>query len=126
MQVAKPALAVLDVRLDQIARLAAAAVALLALGELGGDELRAGALHHLFVEPRHHLVEQLPVAEQEDRKSTRLNSSHPSISYAVFCLKKKKFISTSNLLYDIDTCLATQVIPSVCYYTPRISAVASY
>src|SRR5690348_18223435 len=30
-----------------------------------------------------------------DRKSTRLNSSHPSISYAVFCLKKK-------LRYDID------------------------
>src|SRR5690348_17875596 len=28
--------------------------------------------------------------EQRDRKSTRLNSSHPSISYAVFCLKKKK------------------------------------
>src|SRR5690348_17591990 len=27
----------------------------------------------------------------EDRKSTRLNSSHPSISYAVFCLKKKKY-----------------------------------
>src|SRR5690348_17895111 len=26
---------------------------------------------------------------QVDRKSTRLNSSHPSISYAVFCLKKK-------------------------------------
>src|SRR5438876_5967902 len=26
---------------------------------------------------------------QGDRKSTRLNSSHPSISYAVFCLKKK-------------------------------------
>src|SRR4051794_24031159 len=27
--------------------------------------------------------------ERQDRKSTRLNSSHPSISYAVFCLKKK-------------------------------------
>src|SRR5690348_18177228 len=27
---------------------------------------------------------------REDRKSTRLNSSHPCISYAVFCLKKKK------------------------------------
>src|SRR5438309_6978775 len=27
---------------------------------------------------------------KEDRKSTRLNSSHSSISYAVFCLKKKK------------------------------------
>src|SRR5690348_17817472 len=29
------------------------------------------------------------VARVVDRKSTRLNSSHPSISYAVFCLKKK-------------------------------------
>src|SRR5690348_17909502 len=29
-----------------------------------------------------------------DRKSTRLNSSHPSISYAVFCLKKKKSLTT--------------------------------
>src|SRR5690625_5501365 len=29
-------------------------------------------------------------AEGEDRKSTRLNSSHVAISYAVFCLKKKK------------------------------------
>src|SRR5207249_12294090 len=29
-------------------------------------------------------------AQRRDRKSTRLNSSHVSISYAVFCLKKKK------------------------------------
>src|SRR3712207_8179541 len=29
-------------------------------------------------------------AREEDRKSTRLNSSHANISYAVFCLKKKK------------------------------------
>src|SRR2546430_11524965 len=29
-------------------------------------------------------------AETQDRKSTRLNSSHSQISYAVFCLKKKK------------------------------------
>src|SRR5438309_6558475 len=29
---------------------------------------------------------------ERDRKSTRLNSSHSSISYAVFCLKKKKFM----------------------------------
>src|SRR3712207_7921997 len=29
--------------------------------------------------------------EQVDRKSTRLNSSHANISYAVFCLKKKKY-----------------------------------
>src|SRR5690348_18476229 len=31
-----------------------------------------------------------PGFSRQDRKSTRLNSSHPSISYAVFCLKKKK------------------------------------
>src|SRR5438067_9499914 len=36
-----------------------------------------------------------------DRKSTRLNSSHVSISYAVFCLKKKKNELTINVLYDI-------------------------
>src|SRR5690348_18309860 len=37
-------------------------------------------------------VEQMahPRGLRPDRKSTRLNSSHPSISYAVFCLKKKK------------------------------------
>src|SRR3989442_2895058 len=33
---------------------------------------------------------------QEDRKSTRLNSSHVRISYAVFCLKKKKQTTTSS------------------------------
>src|SRR3712207_7487119 len=33
----------------------------------------------------------------EDRKSTRLNSSHANISYAVFCLKKKKQTTLSNL-----------------------------
>src|SRR2546422_4382662 len=35
---------------------------------------------------------------QRDRKSTRLNSSHGYISYAVFCLKKKKDRRPSNLL----------------------------
>src|SRR5438876_12402041 len=40
----------------------------------------AGPLRH--VSPEH--------CPKRDRKSTRLNSSHPSISYAVFCLKKKK------------------------------------
>src|SRR5437868_10770123 len=34
-----------------------------------------------------------------DRKSTRLNSSHVSISYAVFCLKKKKTIRLKSLTY---------------------------
>src|SRR5690348_17581353 len=44
--------------------------------------------------PLEALVDRIAIAEHElrhrlDRKSTRLNSSHPSISYAVFCLKKK-------------------------------------
>src|SRR5689334_24305774 len=40
----------------------------------------------------HRAVSARPAAhaERSDRKSTRLNSSHSSISYAVFCLKKKK------------------------------------
>src|SRR5689334_23898820 len=40
------------------------------------------------------------VGEPQDRKSTRLNSSHSSISYAVFCLKKKK-----NKITDVPYCL---------------------
>src|SRR5207249_6589053 len=39
----------------------------------------------------------------EDRKSTRLNSSHVSISYAVFCLKKKK--------YNRSHIIPTQILP---------------
>src|SRR5260221_1928632 len=40
----------------------------------------------------------LRIGEGQDRKSTRLNSSHTVISYAVFCLKKKK-----NKQYKRDT-----------------------
>src|SRR6266496_5971110 len=36
------------------------------------------------------IATQVPLLSGEDRKSTRLNSSHVEISYAVFCLKKKK------------------------------------
>src|SRR2546430_12256651 len=39
-----------------------------------------------------------------DRKSTRLNSSHSQISYAVFCLKKKK----NNLEYNLTRACSTQ------------------
>src|SRR2546429_2685643 len=37
---------------------------------------------------------------EKDRKSTRLNSSHGYISYAVFCLKKKKKIRVSHAILD--------------------------
>src|SRR5690348_17636379 len=73
------------------------------LTEEGGEasERRAAmrAANPAFI-PRNHLVEEAisaavnvgdfqPFESLLDRKSTRLNSSHPSISYAVFCLKKK-------------------------------------
>src|SRR2546422_8477989 len=44
---------------------------------------------HVERRVRHPLVAR-HVVDHEDRKSTRLNSSHGYISYAVFCLKKKK------------------------------------
>src|SRR3712207_7048912 len=40
-----------------------------------------------------------PVIVVEDRKSTRLNSSHANISYAVFCLKKKKTFYHNHSIY---------------------------
>src|SRR3712207_7614470 len=44
------------------------------------------------------------VRDPADRKSTRLNSSHANISYAVFCLKKKKYTSTF-ILYSYTSVL---------------------
>src|SRR3712207_8409202 len=64
-------------------------------------QTRAGhTLDDLALEEQEHDYERQPrehgrghdvrVADAVDRKSTRLNSSHANISYAVFCLKKKK------------------------------------
>src|SRR2546422_8497309 len=45
-----------------------------------------------------------PDVDRRDRKSTRLNSSHGYISYAVFCLKKKKIDSSTTYdRYKIET-----------------------
>src|SRR5207245_10877030 len=49
-------------------------------------------LDHRVVVEGHAQTPQLGIG---DRKSTRLNSSHGSISYAVFCLKKKKITNTT-------------------------------
>src|SRR5262245_63447678 len=63
-------------------------------GAAGRDRHRAGqraAAALLRGQPRHQLLAREPLERRrEDRKSTRLNSSHLGISYAVFCLKKKK------------------------------------
>src|SRR5437867_8595094 len=49
------------------------------------------ALHDAqFVLAREYGFKSWTALKQEDRKSTRLNSSHRTISYAVFCLKKKR------------------------------------
>src|SRR5258708_28877309 len=47
------------------------------------------------------LAERVNAVVGEDRKSTRLNSSHQIISYAVFCLKKKKIIHSASRLDDV-------------------------
>src|SRR3712207_6985750 len=56
---------------------------------------RGHFVRRLDYRPRSHFVRRqdhrpLRLAGERDRKSTRLNSSHANISYAVFCLKKKK------------------------------------
>src|SRR3712207_7956218 len=51
------------------------------------DPLTGAPNRRAFMENASRLLERLG---NKDRKSTRLNSSHANISYAVFCLKKKK------------------------------------
>src|SRR5256885_2173280 len=57
----------------------------------------------------------LPPLQQksiEDRKSTRLNSSHLVISYAVFCLKKKnKLFHLSSLFFFLNDTATTEIYP---------------
>src|SRR4051794_41288849 len=52
-----------------------------------GYDLRVSDEFKIFTNVNNAIVDP---KDFRDRKSTRLNSSHPSISYAVFCLKKKK------------------------------------
>src|SRR5699024_11800183 len=56
-------------------------------GEGIGDELIPFC--GIILPDMQHTCIDFTVYSEEDRKSTRLNSSHVSISYAVFCLKKK-------------------------------------
>src|SRR5437879_11378246 len=64
------------------------------------SRLRAvrGGEHHRQYRLEHDPARSHPRQALQDRKSTRLNSSHRCISYAVFCLKKKKKNNKNNIL----------------------------
>src|SRR2546430_12435347 len=57
---------------------------------------------------RERLLAGEPALPRGDRKSTRLNSSHSQISYAVFCLKKKQTVGRAVRLNG--TCLMASVV----------------
>src|SRR3712207_7957593 len=57
--------------------------------DLGGWRLLGPRAQPHFLHARHGTTIILVQPDLADRKSTRLNSSHANISYAVFCLKKK-------------------------------------
>src|SRR5438045_8011056 len=79
----------------------------------GGDLelLEQSFVARVEVEHRVHVVAgfEMPVPPSDvkvptlDRKSTRLNSSHLGISYAVFCLKKKKIKKTNKMSNKLQT-----------------------
>src|SRR5438132_14389293 len=65
--------------------------------DLNGTEVVDGLpfLHEAI----HLLLQVFSLQKRPDRKSTRLNSSHTVISYAVFCLKKKKTTTQKTSIY---------------------------
>src|SRR5258708_14924109 len=72
----------------------------------GGLLIRVGEAAHgqALGEPH---VSPMKMGGRTDRKSTRLNSSHQIISYAVFCLKKKKHKKHSHRAHAPDTATAS-------------------
>src|SRR5258707_5493961 len=52
---------------------------------------------------------RLRIGRERDRKSTRLNSSHANISYAVFCLKKKKSSITELIIRQLSRYVCTRL-----------------
>src|SRR5690625_5900174 len=78
---------------------------------------RSSDLHEAYIFSMQQLVDGIPIVNRgwlrpdgakdaafgKDRKSTRLNSSHVAISYAVFCLKKKNICGNIQLLSRNDS-----------------------
>src|SRR5690625_6729378 len=72
------------------------------LAPVGAVHLAAGADHRRHRRVDDHVAGRVEVG---DRKSTRLNSSHVAISYAVFCLKKKKYIYPKTIQVYLRRCI---------------------
>src|SRR5690606_40006601 len=78
--------------LDVVAAAIRPGISTLELDRIADEEIRRRGAHSNFqlVDGYHHTVCASVNEEVVDRKSTRLNSSHVKISYADFCMKKKK------------------------------------
>src|SRR2546430_10002207 len=76
------------------------------------DVAAAFELHRERLAQRDHVAdaEIEKKAQRRDRKSTRLNSSHSQISYAVFCLKKKKQIDRFSRVHQRTRLLCRQLV----------------
>src|SRR2546430_7582610 len=61
------------------------------------------AIHDANIHDRARIDVPIETRSRADRKSTRLNSSHSQISYAVFCLKKKKLINERVIILSQPT-----------------------
>src|SRR5438132_6835016 len=72
------------------AKLAATRHSRPAMQQIIGGQSDVGKLRRVAVKHARDAFGDAAAVDRQDRKSTRLNSSHTVISYAVFCLKKKK------------------------------------
>src|SRR2546427_3596653 len=83
------------------------------------SQLRKGRLKHgeMYVAP---VAKSQAPGKAGDRKSTRLNSSHSQISYAVFCLKKKKKKSKSHRVRKKNR-FSRKAEMRCTHYTPQVT-----
>src|SRR2546430_5311660 len=92
------------------------------------------SLGYLLARASDTIADTIDVPIDLDRKSTRLNSSHSQISYAVFCLKKKKIyrhrfrdISSAILTHRAPSFLSFSLAPTACPgCSPNTQYLATY
>src|SRR5437764_947049 len=90
-------------------------------GSLCGVERRPVPLPH-GRQRRHNRLDALHGRDlRRDRKSTRLNSSHRCISYAVFCLKKKKKKTETRITPTSDSLISSCFVPPASHDTSPLS-----